>query len=42
VAAAARAALGDDAFDRAWREGSAMELKEAVRYTLNGRVKVGT
>ena len=34
VAAATRAALGDDAFDQAWREGSAMELEEAVRYTL--------
>jgi tetratricopeptide (TPR) repeat protein len=37
VAATARAALGDDAFDRAWREGSAMELEEAVRYALNDR-----
>jgi predicted ATPase/DNA-binding winged helix-turn-helix (wHTH) protein len=37
VGAAARAALGDDAFDQAWREGSAMELEEAVRYTLNRR-----
>jgi tetratricopeptide (TPR) repeat protein len=34
VAAAARAALGDAAFDQAWREGSAMELEEAVRYAL--------
>jgi hypothetical protein len=42
VAAATRAALGDDAFDQAWREGSAMELEEAVRYTLNGRVADGT
>jgi predicted ATPase/DNA-binding winged helix-turn-helix (wHTH) protein len=37
VTAAARAALGDAAFDRAWREGSAMALEEAVRYTLDGR-----
>jgi predicted ATPase len=42
VAATARAALGDDAFDRAWREGRAMDLDEAVRYTLNGRVAGGT
>ena len=37
VAAAARAALGDAAFDRAWREGSAMDLEDAVRYALNDR-----
>jgi predicted ATPase len=37
VAAAARAALDDAAFDQAWREGSAMELEEAVRYAMNGR-----
>ncbi len=37
VAAAARAALGDDAFDQAWREGRAMNLEEAVRYTLGGQ-----
>jgi tetratricopeptide (TPR) repeat protein len=42
VVAAARAALRDDAFDQAWREGGAMELEEAVRYTLNGRVAGGT
>ena len=42
VAAAARAALGDDAFDQAWREGNAMELEEAVRYTLNRQVAEGT
>ena len=42
VAAATRAALGDAAFDQAWREGSAMELEEAVRYALNGRVEGGT
>jgi non-specific serine/threonine protein kinase len=35
VAAAARTALGDAAFDQAWREGSAMELEDAVRYALN-------
>ena len=33
----ARLALGDDAFNQAWREGSAMELEEAVRYALDGR-----
>ena len=35
VAAATRAALGDDTFDLAWREGSAMDLEEAVRCALN-------
>jgi non-specific serine/threonine protein kinase len=30
--AAARAALGDDAFEQAWAEGRAMTLDEAVRY----------
>src|SRR6266576_1292401 len=35
VAAAARAALGDDAFDQAWREGSAMTLDDALRYALD-------
>jgi non-specific serine/threonine protein kinase len=38
----ARLALGDDAFDQAWREGSAMELEEAVRYALNGQVAKDT
>ena len=42
VAAATRAALGDDAFDQAWREGSAMELEDAVRYALNGRSTANT
>jgi len=42
VAASTRAALGDDAFDQAWREGSAMELEEAVRYALNGQLAEGT
>jgi non-specific serine/threonine protein kinase len=42
VVEATRAALGDDALDQAWREGSAMELEEAVRYTLNGRAAGGT
>ena len=37
VAAAARAALGDDAFDQAWREGRAMDLEEAVRYAMESR-----
>jgi hypothetical protein len=35
MVAIARAALCDDAFDQASREGSAMELAEAVRYALN-------
>jgi hypothetical protein len=26
--------LGEDAFDKAWNEGSAMTLDEAVRYAL--------
>jgi hypothetical protein len=42
VAAATRAALGDEAFDQAWREGDAMELEEAVRYALNGQIAEGT
>jgi tetratricopeptide (TPR) repeat protein len=34
--AAARAALGDDvAFDRAWQNGRAMSLEQAVRYSLD-------
>jgi tetratricopeptide (TPR) repeat protein len=35
VAEAARAALGDAAFDQAWREGSAMALEEAVHHALD-------
>jgi hypothetical protein len=35
VAAAARGTLGDDAFDQAWREGSAIDLEDAVCYALN-------
>jgi hypothetical protein len=42
AAAAARAVLGDSAFDQAWREGSAMELQEAVRYALNRRSTADT
>ncbi len=42
MAAAARAALDDDAFDFAWREGNSMKLEQAVRYTLNGCVAGGT
>jgi tetratricopeptide (TPR) repeat protein len=38
--ATARAALGDDAFDRAWNEGRAMPLEEVVRYALGGQAKV--
>jgi non-specific serine/threonine protein kinase len=34
--AAARAVLGDDAFERAWAEGRAMSLDDAVRYTREG------
>jgi len=33
----ARVTLGADAFDLAWREGSAMDLEDAVRYALNNR-----
>jgi predicted ATPase/class 3 adenylate cyclase/DNA-binding CsgD family transcriptional regulator len=33
----ARAALGDDEFDRAWVEGEAMSLDEAVAYAQRGR-----
>jgi hypothetical protein len=42
VAAATRAALGDEAFDQVWREGNAMELEEVVRYALNDRAAEGT
>jgi tetratricopeptide (TPR) repeat protein len=42
VAAAARAALGDAAFDQAWREGGAMELEEAVRYASDRRSMADT
>lgn len=34
--AAARAALGDDAFSLAWREGREMTLEDAVKYALSG------
>ena len=37
--AAARVALGDDAFDDAWNEGRAMPLEEVVRYALAGQAK---
>ena len=37
VAAPTRAALGDDAFELAWRDGSAMALDDAVRYALGGQ-----
>ena len=33
---ATRAALGDDAFERAWREGREMTLEDAVQYALSG------
>ncbi len=36
LVAAARTGLGEDAFDRAWREGGAMDLKDALRYALGG------
>jgi len=42
VVAATRAALGDGAFEQAWREGGAMDLEGAVRYALNGRLAEGT
>jgi tetratricopeptide (TPR) repeat protein len=32
---ATRAALGDDAFERAWREGREMTLEDAVKYALS-------
>jgi tetratricopeptide (TPR) repeat protein len=32
-----RVALGDDGFDEAWREGSAMTFDDAVRYALGGQ-----
>ncbi|HWZ72228.1 MAG TPA: tetratricopeptide repeat protein [Casimicrobiaceae bacterium] len=35
--ATTRVALGDDGFDEAWREGSAMTLDDAVRYALGGK-----
>jgi len=35
--AATRVALGNGAFEQAWREGRAMEPEEAVRYALNCR-----
>jgi len=41
VAAVTRVTLGDDAFDRAWREGGAMELEQAVRYALNDQASEG-
>ncbi|HVO88595.1 MAG TPA: winged helix-turn-helix domain-containing protein, partial [Casimicrobiaceae bacterium] len=37
--AAVRAALGDAAFDQAWREGSAMAREDAVRHALNDRAQ---
>jgi hypothetical protein len=40
--ATTRVALGEDAFDKAWSEGSAMELDAAVRYALEGRGARGT
>ena len=33
---ATRAALGDDSFERAWREGREMTLENAVKYALSG------
>jgi hypothetical protein len=35
AAAAARTALGEDAFAAAWEEGQKMTLDEAVSYALN-------
>ena len=32
----ARSALGEEAFSRAWAEGQAMSLEEAVEYALAG------
>jgi predicted ATPase len=42
LVAATREAFGDDAFDQAWREGSAMDLENAVRYTLSDQVAGST
>ena len=36
TAAAARAALGQPAFDGAWAEGRAMTLEQAIEYALAG------
>ena len=35
---ATRAALGDESFERAWREGREMTLEDAVEYVLSGQV----
>ena len=35
VETAARAALGEEAFARAWAEGQAMTLEQAVEYALS-------
>jgi predicted ATPase len=40
--ATTRVALGEDAFDQAWRQGTAMGLQGAVRYALDDRVAGGT
>ena len=38
--AAARAALGDDAaFDRAWQDGRALTLEQAIELALEGTVE---
>ena len=34
--AAARAALGEEAFAAAWEEGEAMTMEEAIEYALEG------
>ena len=35
ASAATRTALGDEAFEQAWREGRAMTLEDAVKYALS-------
>jgi len=35
----ARAEIGDDAFDQAWREGKAMTIDDAVRYALTATLQ---
>ena len=33
--AAARAELGDEAFEKAWQEGRAMSMEQAIQYALH-------
>jgi DNA-binding CsgD family transcriptional regulator len=36
-----RKALGDDAYDKAWAEGQAMDLREAIEYARRARGRRG-